>query len=111
DGWLPPAPPTLRHFAPERNRLMPRTSHVLFALVAVTLSVSIVSAQQPAPAKAPSQQQHAQQQMQVQPRPQIQPQAPFHVEAAHQAWLDQVLAKWEADSKTVTNFYCDFERD
>jgi TIGR03009 family protein len=39
------------------------------------------------------------------------PHAPFQVPPAQQAWLDQVLAKWEQDSAAVTTFYCDFERD
>ena len=40
-----------------------------------------------------------------------QPTNPFIIPAAEQAWLDQVLNKWEVDSATVQNFYTDFERD
>ncbi len=36
---------------------------------------------------------------------------PFNVSSGDQAWLDQVLDKWEADSAEVHNFYSDFERD
>ena len=87
---------------------MPRLSIIVFVAV-LWLSSSLGMAQQPAA---------YQPQVQPQAQPQIQPQQavapprnPFVVPPAHQAWLDQVLAKWEADSNQVKNFYCDFKRN
>ncbi len=81
---------------------MPRTSHLLIALLAALSPAAFLAAQQPlAPAAQPPAVSAAT----------AATRTPFIVEPAHQAWLDQVLAKWEQDSATVTTFYCDFERD
>lgn len=89
---------------------MPRT---LVALVVLVFS-SVTAAQQPAaqpqsppqPAAVPPAGAVPPQQM----APAGPPVSPFQVAPEHQAWLEQVLLKWEKDSKTVNNFYCDFQR-
>lgn len=69
----------------------------LFSLSSLAVCLaSYTSAQQP--------------QQGIAPAAQPQQQAPFVVPQVWQAWLDQVLVKWEEDSKTVNNFYCDFDR-
>lgn len=46
--------------------------------------------------------------MEVQP---VVPVNPFNVSAAEQAWIHNLLVKWEKDSEQVKTFYCEFERD
>lgn len=76
---------------------------LLLGLLLGLLGTTALAQQQPTsnPQQLPAQQGIAPQQ----------PRAPFQVSPAHQGWLDQVLIKWENDSKTVKNFYCDFELD
>lgn len=86
---------------------MPRT---LVALIVLGFS-SVASAQQPvAPAQPQPQPMGVQPAGAVPPQQAAPPAPPFNVHPVHQKWLDDVLTKWEKDSKTVNNFYCDFER-
>ncbi len=80
---------------------MPRPS-LAIVLIAAGSACSILHAQQATPVAVQP----------VQPVQAALPpaQPPFVVAPAHQAWLDQVLAKWQKDSDAVTSFYCDFER-
>ena len=66
---------------------------IVFSLLVLTFACSIATAQQ------------------QQPQAPIPARNPFDVTPAEQAWLDQVLRKWETDSASVRNFYCKFERD
>ncbi|MCO6045014.1 hypothetical protein NG895_13980 [Aeoliella sp. ICT_H6.2] len=80
---------------------MPRTPILL--AIACLAATTAATAQQPTTPN-PSIQQVAQQQ------PAVAPGGPFQLSPAQLAWVDDVLRKWEGESKNVNNFYCNFKR-